>query len=740
MILMKGYHGHGVLSRRSVGYLSAPAVRKDPASISLKDHIGSAMSRSFVACHRPNPSQGRFFVTREPFRPSDDFPPVTPETWRAKVEKDLKGADFDRALTYRSPGSLTADPLYHAEGAAGDASGFPGTAPFTRGFRIPVVGAGAREPWSPAVVIEDADPVEANRRCLHDLSLGAQRVYLKLGRGGVELGAGSDFTRLMDGVEPTFIELVLESTAPLSAAGLLAHFAASGTVDLGAIRGAVSADPLSRLASEGLLMEGAERAWKDTFELTRWCGAEAPGLRSLRIDTTVCHRAGGSPVQELAWGLAAGVEVLRRGVDAGFETPELARRLESHWSVSGDLFLEVAKLRAWRKVWAKVLAATGAEDAIRDQQIHLRPSARVPSRVDPWVNLLRSSAQVFIGAIAGVDSIVAARWDELSGGGSDFGRRAAINSHHVLAEESYLARVADPAGGSWAIEALTERLAEQSWTQFQQLEKAGGVQAALLSGEIQRQIGDTVAERRRDLAERRHVKVGVSMYANLTEQRPGEADSPGTEAATADAVAEAKVSGVGVSTVDEARAAWADGTPISLDSAISLDSSGADAEPTSCDALADFRESERFEALRLAVDAAAAAGRRPNVCLAQLGSASEARARTQFAADFFAVAGFDSEPTEPTRDAEELAAAFRATGAEVAVLCASDEVYQELAAPVARALKEIGARRVYLAGKPGDAEPEWRRAGIDDFIFLKCDAVEILEALVDLVVLQGRNS
>ena len=675
-------------------------------------------------------------MTREPFRPSDDFPPTTPETWRAKVEKDLKGADFDRALTYRSAGGLTAQPLYDLRGAeAGDASGFPGAVPFTRGFRVPVVGDGAREPWSPAVVIENSDPTEANRHGLHDLSLGAQRVYLRFGKNGVELKSWKDFAQLMDGVEPTFIELVLESTAPLSAAGLLAQWADSGAVEIGAIRGAVAADPLSRLASRGRLEEGTERAWKDAFEVTRWCGSEAPGLRSLRIDTTVYHRAGASPIQELACGLAAGVEVLRRGVEAGFETPELARRMESHWSVSGDLFLEVAKLRAWRKVWAKVLAATGAEGSIRDQQIHLRPSARVPSRVDPWVNLLRSSAQVFVGAVAGVDSIVAARWDELFGDGLDFSRRVAINSHHVLAEESYLARVADPAGGSWAIEALTERLAEASWSQFQQLERAGGMQSALVSGEIHRQIGETEAGRRQDLARRKHVKVGVSMYANLTEQRPEETDSRRSSGPEVDVVSEAPVSGVGAATVEEARDAWAAGKSVTLDSVAS-----AGVEATVCEVLEPFREAEVFEPLRLAVDAAAASGERPKVCLAQLGSARDARTRAQFATDFFAVAGFVSEPTEPTRDAADLVAAFQATGAEVAVLCSSDEVYLELASPAAQALKEAGAKRVYLAGKAGDAESEWRRAGVDDFIFLKCNAVTILEALVDLVVDRGRKS
>ena len=672
-------------------------------------------------------------MTREPFRALDDFPPTTPETWRAKVLEDLKGADFDRALAYRSAGGFTAEPLYHAlDFGKGDPSGFPGTAPFTRGFWVPTVGAdagsearaGAREPWRPAVIVAFSDPAEANRRCHHDLSLGARRIYLQLGLGGVEVGSLGDFDRLLKGVEPTFIELVLEAEKPLAVAGLLAEWARSRAVDLSALRGAVVADPLGRLARSGTVSEGLERAWKDAFEVFRWSRAQAPGLRCLRVDTTAYHEAGASPVQELACGLASGVEILRRGTAAGFETRDLARQIEAQWAVSCDQFLEIAKIRAWRKVWAKVLAATGAEDAIADQSINLVPSSRVSSRVDPWVNLLRSTTQVFVGAIAGVDSIVAGRWDEISGADQDASRRVAINSHHVLAEESYLSQVSDPAGGSWAIEALTEKLAEASWSQFQSLEKAGGMPAVLLSGEIQRRIGETSAERRRDLARRKDVKVGVSMYANLTETRPEEnSKAPAKENPIE---LDSPPPGHGFSTVEEAAKAWGDGLSLAA-----ISRTADPSLPTVCEAMAPFREAEVFEALRLVVDAAAHAdGHRAQICLAQLGSPSEARARAQFAADFFAVAGFASQATEPTEDPAELAERFRAAGAEVVVLCSSDERYQQLAASAAHALKAAGARRVYLAGQGGDLAAEWRRAGIDDFIFLKCDAPVILEALV----------
>ena len=650
----------------------------------------------------------------------DELSPTTPEQWLERVEKDLKGADFDRALGYRSASGFTAKPLYHRDDlAVDDPGGFPGIAPFTRGFRAPRIQDGSLPAWQPAELVDARDPAEANRRLLQGLSLGVQRLWLRLGDGGVCIEGPGDMDRLLQGVEPRFIHVAVDGRSPLAAAGFFLHWARRQGVAVDELRGCFGQDPYARLARTGRLTAGVDGIWDQCLELGRWCLAQAPGMRAFHIDTTPYHDAGASPIQELAFGLASGVEILRRSEAAGLDVASSAARIETIHAVSCDIFLEIAKLRAWRRLWSRVLSVSGAGDAIPSQTLHLMPSGISRTVVDPWVNLLRSTTQISIGAMAGVDSMVADRHDALTGSGDDAARRMAINTHHVLAEESHLARVMDPAAGSWAVESLTESLAAQAWQLFRELEREGGLGPALESGRLARWVAEAVDGRRKALDRRKDVVVGVSMYADLSEQR---SESKPVEA---EARSEPEDGGPALSTLDQVLAA--------IDAEVSwhgLCRRVSRGEETHCEALQPFRKAESFEALRLTVDSVAAVHGRPKVCLIQLGTARDARARGQFAADFFATAGFDAELTEPTASAEDAVDRYRSTGAPIAVLCSSDERYEELAVPVAQALAKTGARRLYLAGRPGEHENPWRAAGIDDFIYIGQNAVTVLGDLV----------
>lgn len=667
-----------------------------------------------------------------------EFPPVSAQEWRAKVEQDLKGADFDRALAYRGPGGWTAEPLYHPDNAPSspDVSGFPGSAPFTRGFRPPPA-TPVRPPWQPAQRIDPPDPAEANRILLHGLSLGVQRVWLRLGQGGVRIGGAADMDRLLAEVEPTFIDLMVDGDPDLLGAGFFIDWAGRHGHSLNNLRGSLGVDPTACLARQGRVPGGLDAAWARAWELTRWCQDEAPGLRTLRIDTSPHHGAGASPVQELAVALSLGVNLLRRGEAAGLDPVGVARRIDTVFSVGRRMFGELAKLRAWRRLWAHLLKSCDAGAGVPHQTLHLVPSEPWITRVDPWVNMLRGTAQVFVGALAGVDSVFVDRFDRLYGVGTDHSRRVAINMHHVLAEESFLSQVADPAGGSWALEALTDQLANDAWSLFQDMEKEqtdasamGHLEAALISGTLQARLAETADERRRDLRRRKDVVVGVSRFPQHDEKRPRADSDPSPSPEETRRKSKASVPGQEwvhlLSSVGQGTG-WHD----------LLSATGAE-QDTICEPLPGFREAQDYEDLRLSVDDVAARGSRPKVVRVHLGSAADSRARSQFAADFFAVGGLNTEEIlelgDNAEDFERLADHLPWTDLEAGVLCSSDARYGELAAFAARALKAKGARRILLAGRPGELEAELREAGVDDFVFVGCDVPAVLRILVDAAV------
>ncbi|MEM6796701.1 MAG: methylmalonyl-CoA mutase family protein, partial [Acidobacteriota bacterium] len=369
------------------------------------------------------------------------------------------------------------------------------------------------------------------------------------------------------------------------------------------------------------------------------------------------------------------------------------------------------------------------------------------TRVDPWVNMLRAGAQTFVGACAQADIIFAPRFDQLLGEGDEMGRRSAINAQHVLAQEAHLGRVADPAGGSWALEKMTDRLARRAWELFREIEALGGFAQCLRSGEVARRIAEKAERRRADLRGRRQAIVGVSAFPLLGEKRPSFHDAATLEAAgttetagpagTAGPAEEGSALEATEPTVDAVSQALARGAALAALEAELTQRAGGEAD-VSCPPLEARRDAEEFESVRLTVDARVASGEeRPRVLLIALGDRRDFKARLDFAAEFVSVAGFEAETLESIGSLEaldRLHSAWRESSPAAGILCSSDERYGTLAAPAAEALKAAGAERILLAGRPGPLEEAWRRAGIEGFIFLGCDLLEALRPTLEAVL------
>ncbi len=624
-----------------------------------------------------------------------DFPSPTPQDWLDAVDKVLRGKDFDRTLVTTTADGIEIGPLYTSQDCdtTGDPAGMPGATRFERGSTAAPRPHGR---WDVRSVVEHPDLAAANAMVLAELQSGATSIelHLDLGRSGrgVSLRSTQELAAVLDGVLFDLAPISLRAGAHAAIAGQwLLDLTESASVTAGG--GELGIDPLGTLALTGRLPQGLDRLWDDAGALAARCVATQPSIRATTVSSEAVSAAGASDAEEIAWLLAAGTETLRALVGRSLDPTVAAGQIAFDLTADVDVFGTVAKLRAFRWAWATVLDESGVDTA-QPQPIRVtaRSAWRHLSSVDPWVNLLRGTAAAFGSVIGGADTVIVAPFDQPDSRPGQLGSRMARNTQLLLQDESGLGRVTDPAGGSWFVESLTDRLAEAAWEKFAAIEAHGGATAALLDGTIATTLRATAAARSERVADRRHRLTGVSEFPLLNEQRP--------EPPTA--------------------------VPPDDREPVPLDGEAGPAESTEIPPLATARLAMPFEQLRAV---AAAAPQRPTVWLAAIGPVADHTARTSFAANFFAAGGVATETDDGHDTAADLAAAFARSGATVACICGTDNDYERLAGHTALALTEAGATRIYLAGRPGEYESAWRDAGIDQFIAVGSDLVATLTDL-----------
>ncbi|MER6531941.1 methylmalonyl-CoA mutase subunit beta [Streptomyces sp. NPDC001508] len=559
-----------------------------------------------------------------------EFPDATHEQWQRLVEgvlrksgQEVSGAAAEDALSTTLEDGLRTRPLYTARDTAPE-PGLPGFAPFVRGGRPEgntVAG------WD----VRQRHAALADGAVLTDLENGATSLWLLVGAGGIPV---SGLRRALDGVHLDLAPVVLDAGRDVEAAAreLLGLYEERGVAPEAA-RGNLGADPLGHEARTG---DGQDIA--PVAALAERCADAYPGLRALTVDALPYHEAGGSAAQELGAALATGVAYLRELTGAGLTVEQSCAQLEFRYAATADQFLTVAKLRAARRLWARVAEVCGAPDAGAQLQ-HAVTSPVMVTRRDPWVNMLRATVATLAAGVGGADAVTVLPFDHALGLPDAFARRIARNTSTILVEESHLARVIDPAGGSWYVERLTDELARAGWEFFRSIERAGGQAAVLRSGRLRADLAKTWRERTARLATRREPITGVSEFPYLAEQ------------------------------------------PVTREPAPEPPSGG----------LPRVRRDEAFEALRARSDAhLAATGDRPRIFLATIGPAAAHTARAAFAANLFQAGG-----VEPVTEG-----GFADSGATEAVLCSSDALYAEQAEQTAADLRAAGARHVSLAGRP----------------------------------------
>ncbi len=625
-----------------------------------------------------------------------EFDPATREEWLAAVDKALRGGDFERVLVGRTLDGIRIEPLYTAADVATehDESGFGAFSPLTRGAMAPPRPDGA---WDIRARVLNPDPARANALALGDLRGGATSLDVRVDAAGTGDGVpcrdGSDLARVLDGVLLDVAPIALRAGAhgAVAAGWLLDIWAAAGVTGADAA-GCLGLDPLGALAADGVLPQGLDAMLTQSVALAAQVDASLPRVRTLRASGVPAADAGGSEGQEIGFVLAAATAYLRALVDAGLPVERAARQITLEVSADVDLFSTVAKIRALRHCWAQVLAASGVTlDGTASGLVRIDAVAggRWLTVVDPWVNLLRGTTATLGAVIGGADSVIVDAFDAASSAGGEQGHRLARNTQLLLQDESAVGRVSDPAGGSYYVEALTDELAAAGWRVFGETEAAGGLAPALASGRLAAQIGDVAARRATMVATRRHPITGVSEFPLIGERRP---QPP---------------------------------APTAPDTRPAVPLAG---EPTVVPALVAVRLAEPYEALRAAGEPLGL-----TAFLANVGTGAGYIPRATFAGNLFGAGGVRAVGEGGYDDAAAAATAFAASGAPVAVICGTDDAYADHAADFAHALKAAGARWVFLAGRAGEREQEYRDAGIDEFVSMGVDVLATLGRLHDLL-------
>jgi methylmalonyl-CoA mutase len=562
------------------------------------------------------------------------------------------------------------------------------------------------------------------------------------GRDGVMAYHLDDFDRLLAGVHLNTIGVTLEAGAAfLPAAAILAALWRRRGIEPEQARGAFNADPLAVMVRDGMLPLPPAEALDLMADLAAWTAKTYPNVTAVRVGTAPYHHAGATAVQDVAFGMATAVEYLRAMTRAGLDIDSAARQILFSISVGTHHFLAIAKLRAARRLWGRVVEACGGSPAAGAMQLHSRVSKRVLTQRDAHVNLLRNTVAVFAAGLGGADAITSVPFDSVAGLPDAQARRVARNTALVLQEEAHLHCVIDPPGGSWYLDWLTDQVAQKSWALFQEIERRGGMLHAIQSGWLAQQIDSAFAPRQRDLARRKVGITGVSEFPDVAEA-PVVRPAPDREAlmrASADRLRKVRKGSPALTDLAYPGNRQAPGLTaravLAAEQGASLGllgcALGFHIEPATLPPLAPHPFAAPFEELRDASDSwQTVHGHRPRVFLANLGPVSHHTARAVYAKNFFEAGGFEIAGNTPYRDVDGAARACQESGATVAVICSSDKLYPELVPQLAPKLHAAGARTVVLAGNPGPNEPSYRSAGVDRFIFIKCDVLGTLRQLL----------
>ena len=614
-----------------------------------------------------------------------DFPPVSTERWMEVITADLKGADFQKRLVWRTNEGFNVNPFYRAENIEGFLStgNLPGQFPYVRSTRKDNV-------WYVRQDIDVKDYAEANKKALSLLERGVTSFGFHLPKNNL---SAENLEILLNGIAPDKVELNFKTCISKTheMARLVVAYVTSKNLNVLECFGSIEYDPFRKILKKGMDVPN----WADDAAEMVKITAPLPRYRSISVTGNLLNDAGAYSYQELGFSLSYGNQVLGALIEKGLDRSLVAKKIKFELGVGANYFMEIAKFRAGRWLWAEIVnaykppcpphiecdntAADGTCLCAAKMNIHASTSRFNQSLFDPYVNMLRTQTEAMSATIGAVDSLTVRPCDEAFETPTEFAERIAVNQQLLLKEESHFDKVTDPSSGSYYIESLTVSLAEQAWKLFLETEEKGFYQA-LKAGTVQDAIAASADARFKALANRREILLGTNQYPNFTETMAEKVTNPQDHSCGCAPGAE-----------------------------------------TALKPLTIRRLAEQFNELRLATEKS---GKTPKVFMLTIGNLAMRLARSQFSSNFFSCAGYQIIDNLGFNTVEEGVKAAREAGADIVVLCSSDDEYVEYA-PQAFDLLKDGKELFVVAGAPACMD-DLKAQGIEHFIHVRSNVLETL--------------
>ena len=601
-----------------------------------------------------------------------DFPGVSTEAWMEKITADLKGADFEKKLVWKTNEGFKVKPFYRQEDLEGlkTTEGLPGQFPYLRGTKK------NDNTWYVRQEIKVECAKEANAKALDILNKGVDSLGFNLKKKDL---CPEYIETLLEGICAECVELNFSTCqgATVLLANLLVEYFTKKGYDLANLKGSVNYDPMGKMLSKGKDVSNYIATAKELVEVM----AALPKYRCISVNAIELNNAGSYIAQELGYALAWGNEYLNALIEAGVSVDDAAKKIKFNFGISSNYFLEIAKFRAARMLWANIVKEYApACDCSCKMLAHAETSTFNLTLFDAHVNMLRTQTEAMSAALAGVNSITVSPYDKAYQTPDDFSERIARNQQLLLKEECHFDKVVDPSAGSYFIENLTVSIAQQAWNLFLQVEEEGGMMEAIKAGKVQEAVNASNKARHEAVAKRREILLGTNQYPNFTEMANGKAPLGCQCCCGGNEECEKPIA-----TLNKDRAA------------------------------------NEFEALRLQTENS---GRRPKAFMLTIGNLAMRQARAQFSCNFLACAGYEVIDNLGFATVEEGVEAAMKANADIVVLCSSDDEYAEHAVPAFQALN--GRAMFIVAGAPACME-DLKAAGIENFIHVRCNVLETLK-------------
>lgn len=601
----------------------------------------------------------------------NEFPEVTTEQWEKVIEKDLKGADYNKKLIWKTNEGFDVKPYYRAN----DIENLeylktnPDELPYVRGYKED------NNAWDMRQDFETADLEKQNSLALMSLERGANSI----GFNAEKIEKESDFNVLFKDIKVEYIKVnFLKSKNFLQLLQTYVAYLKKNNVDTAKLEGSINYDVFAYALTHGKYYSSLEDNLNELVELIKFSKANLPKYKVVNVNATVLRDSGSSITQELGFAVAEANEYMALLTDKGFSIKDIAQRLMFSFATGGNYFFEIAKLRSLRLLWANIMQQyKGADKEDAKTFVHAENTIYNKTIFDAHVNLLRTTTETMSSAVAGADSISVKPFDIALKESDEFSVRLALNQQILLKEESYLDKIVDPSAGSYYIETLTNNISEQAWSIFKEVESLGGYSKAIEQNFVQEKVEQTFEAVAKDVAKRKKVIVGTNQYPNLAEKS------------------------INLEKQDKQKTA----------------------ENTAFKPLQKRREASAFERLRLDV---ISSKKVPTVFCLLYGNLAMRTARAGFASNFFGVAGYEIANNRGFDTIEEAAKEIIKANNDILVLCSSDDEYQELVKQILPLVKGK-IKHIVVAGNPVDElKEEFNKAGVTDYINVRTNALESL--------------